>query len=64
MDLILLSLYVNDLPKASEFHIHFLLMSDDLVLLMWDKNLQRLKKTLGKEIKKINRWLYYQVILN
>ena len=46
---ILFSLYINDLPEVSEFDIK--LFADDTVLLMRDKNLQKLNETVGKEIE-------------
>ena len=52
---ILFSLYINDLPEVSEFDIK--LFADDTVLLMKDKNLQKLNETVSKEIEKINAWL-------
>ena len=52
---ILFSLYINDLPEVSEFGIK--LFADDTVLLMRDKNLQKLNETVSKEIEKINTWL-------
>ena len=47
---ILFSLYINDLPEVSEFDIK--LFADDTVLLMRDKNLQKLNET-AKKLKKL-----------
>ena len=52
---ILFSLYINDLPEVSEFDIK--LFADDTVLLMRDRNFQKLNETVSKEIEKINTWL-------
>ena len=52
---ILFFLYINDLPEVSKFDIK--LFADDTVLLMRDKNLQKLNETVSKEIEKINTWL-------
>ena len=47
----LFSLYVNDLPKISEFNVR--LFADDTVLMMSDMDLQNLNKTAYAEVKKI-----------
>ena len=52
---ILFSLYINDLLEVSEFDIK--LFADDTVLLMRNKNLQKLNETVSKEIEKFNTWL-------
>ena len=51
----LFSLYVNDLPKISEFNVR--LFADDTVLIMSDRDLQNLNKTANAEVKKIENWL-------
>ena len=51
----LFSLYVNDLPKISEFNVR--LFVDDTVLIMNDRDLQNLNKTANAEVKKIENWL-------
>ena len=52
---ILFSLYINDLPEVFGFDMK--LFADDTVLLMRDKNLQKINETVNKEIEKINTWL-------
>ena len=51
----LFSLYVNDLPKISEFSVR--LFANDTVLIMSDRDLQNLNKTANAEVKKIESWL-------
>ena len=50
---ILFPLYINDLSEVSEFDIK--LFADDTVLLMRDKNLQKLNETVSKKLKKLIR---------
>ena len=50
----LFSLYVNDLPKISQFNVR--MFADDTVMVMSDRDLQNLKKTANAEVKKIENW--------
>ena len=47
----LFSLHVNDLPKISEFNVR--LFADNTVLIMSDRDLQNLNKTVMQKLKKL-----------
>ena len=52
---LLFSIYVNDLPKASNFDTR--LFADDTALLLTDSNLTTLNKKVNSEFSKIENWL-------
>ena len=51
----LFSLYVNGLPKITEFSVR--LFADDTVLIMSDNSLEKLNKAANNEAKIIDEWL-------
>ena len=51
----LFSLYVNDLPKITEFSVR--LFADDTVLIMSDNSLEKLNNAANNEAKIIDEWL-------
>ena len=52
----LFSLYVNDLPNASDFET--CLLADDTVLIMNDVCLTSLESEVNSEIEKVEKWLW------
>ena len=52
----LFSLYVNDLPGASDFETR--LFTDDTVLIMNDVCLSSLESKVNSEIKRVEKWLW------
>ena len=51
----LFSLYVNDLPKFTKFSVR--LFADDTVLILNDKNLDKLNNKANTEVQIIDEWL-------
>ena len=51
----LFSLYVNDLPAITNFHVQ--LFADDTIRVMTSNDLKKLEKTANDEINKIEKWL-------
>ena len=49
---LLFSLYINDLPLHTKFHVH--LFADDTVLMMKDKNISNLQITVNQEFCDVN----------
>ena len=52
---LLFSLYINDLPSATNFHSR--LYANDTALFMFDKNLYTLNKRVNDELVNIDNWL-------
>ena len=51
---LLFSLYVNDIPSASNFDAT--LFADDICLMVADNNLKQLETRVTTELKRINSW--------
>jgi len=59
----LFSLYVNDLPKVSNFKTT--LFADDTCLILANKNIDILEKMVDQEINKVDSWMHHnKLILN
>ena len=54
---LLFSLYTNDLPIHTTFHVT--LFADDTVLLMRNKNINKLQELVNHELRVINDWMKY-----
>ena len=54
---LLFSLYINDLPLHTKFHVH--LFSDDTVLIMKDKNISNLQIAVNQELCDVNIRIKY-----
>ena len=54
---LLFSLYINDLPLHTKFHVH--LFADDAVLTMIDKNISNLQIAVNQELCDVNNWMRY-----
>ena len=52
---LLFSIYINDLPKASQFETR--LYADDTALILSEKELDILNKNINKELIKVKNWL-------
>ena len=52
----LFSLYVNDLPKVSNFETT--LFADDTCLILVNKNIDILEKMVDQEINKVDSWMH------
>ena len=53
----LFSLYINDLPLHTKFHVH--LFADDTVLMMKDKNISNLQIAVNQELSDVDNWMRY-----
>ena len=54
---LLFSLYINDLPLHTKFHVH--LFADDTVLMMKDKNISNLQIAVNRELCDVDNWMRY-----
>ena len=54
---LLFSLYINDLPLHTKFHVH--LFADDTVLMMKDKNISNLQIAVNQELSDVDNWMRY-----
>ena len=54
---LLFSLYINDLPLHTKFHVH--LFADDTVLMMKDKNISNLQIAVNQELCDVDNWMRY-----
>ena len=57
LGLLLFSLYINDLPIHTTFHVT--LLADDTVLLMRNKNINELQELVNHELRVIDDWMKY-----
>ena len=57
LGLLLFSLYINDLPLHTKFHVH--LFADDTVLMMKDKNISNLQIAVNQELCDVDKWMRY-----
>ena len=53
----LFSLYVNDLPAITSFHVRLFADDTNAILIMTTNDLKKLKKKANDEINKIEKWL-------
>ena len=58
---LLFSLYINDKPIHTTFHVT--LFADDTVLLMRNKNINKLQELVNHELRIINDWIKYNRLL-
>ena len=54
---LLFSLYINDLPLHTKFHVH--LFADDTVIMMKDKNISNLQIAVNQELCDVDNWMRY-----
>ena len=55
LDPSLFSLYINDLPLHTKFHVH--LFADDTVLLMKDRNISIFQIAVNQELRDVDNWM-------
>ena len=55
LGLLLLSLYINDLPLHTNFHVN--LFSDNTILILKYKNISHLKVLVNHELKIVDEWV-------
>ena len=52
---LLFSLYINDLPLHTNFHVN--LFADDTILILKDNSISHLKVLVNHELKIVNEWM-------
>ena len=52
---LLFSLYINDMPLHTNFHVN--LYADDTVLIMKNKNINQLQQQVNRELGIIDEWM-------
>ena len=56
---LLFSLYINDLPIHTNFHVIATLFADDTVIVLKNNNINHLKRGVNQELQVIDEWIKY-----